>query len=189
MAGLYRSPPRRLASLRTLAPSYRTKAKDRLVVREMAFGSDHTVLFERLDEAVRFAPKPTAELFAKIIAGACIRIPILGKSGKAARLSGLVETRAWTDAALALIELELPSWKLRRLIWEEGEWFCSLSRQPNLPLALDDTADASHEVMALAILRAFLQARRRAAAVPHPVAAVPAIDPAQVRLLCCDNFA
>ena len=155
----------------------------------MAFGSDHTVLFERLDEAVRFAPKPTAELFAKIIAGACIRIPILGKSGKAAGLGGLVERRAWTDAALALIELELPSWKLRRLIWEEGEWFCSLSRQPNLPPALDNTADASHEVMPLAILRAFLQARRRAAAVPHPVAAVPAVDPAPVGLLCCDNFA
>ncbi len=155
----------------------------------MAFGSDHAVLLERLDEAVRFAPKPTAELFAMIMAGACIRIPILGKSGMAAGLGGLVESRAWTDAALAMIELELPNWKLRRLICENGEWFCSLSRQPNLPPALDDTADASHEVMPLAILLAFLQARRRAVAIPHPVAAVPAVDSALVGLLCCDNFA
>ena len=153
----------------------------------MAFGSDYAVLLERLDEAVRFAPKPTAELFAKIIASACIRIPVLGKSGKAAGIGGLVETRAWTDAALALIELELPTWKLRRLIWEEGEWFCSLSRQPNLPPALDDTADARHEVMPLAILLAFLQARRSAPAIPHPVAAVPPVDSAPVGLLCCDN--
>ncbi len=154
----------------------------------MAFGSDHAVLLERLDEAVRFAPKPTAELFAKIIAGACIRIPVFGKSRRAAGIGGLVESRAWTDAALALIELELPSWKLRRLIWEEGEWFCSLSRQPNLPAALDDTADASHEVMPLAILLAFLRARRKAAAMPNPVAAVPAVEPAPVGLLCCENF-
>ena len=28
-------------------------------------------------------------------------------------------------AALALVELELPAWKLRRLIYEDGEWLCS----------------------------------------------------------------
>ena len=57
----------------------------------------------------------------------------------------------------------MPGWKLRRLICENGEWFCSLSRQPNLPAALDDTADASHDVLPLAILLAFGGARRMAA--------------------------
>ena len=60
--------------------------------------------------------------------------------------------RAWNDAALALVELELPAWKLRRLVHENGKWHCSLSRHPNLPVALDDTATASHEVLPLAIL-------------------------------------
>jgi hypothetical protein len=73
---------------------------------------------------------------------ACTRLP----AGKAARIDQLIDAGAWNDAALALIELELPAWKLRRLVYEDGEWLCSLSRQPNLPLALDDTADARHEV-------------------------------------------
>jgi hypothetical protein len=34
-------------------------------------------------------------------------------SGKATRVRQLIAAEAWTDAALALIELELPQWKLR----------------------------------------------------------------------------
>jgi len=37
----------------------------------------------------------------------------------------LIESEAWTEAALALVELELPLWKLRRLVHEEGIWLCS----------------------------------------------------------------
>jgi len=40
----------------------------------------------------------------------------------AARIDQLIEARAWNDAALALVELELPAWKLRRLVYEDGEW-------------------------------------------------------------------
>ena len=73
----------------------------------------------------------------------------------------MVEAEAWTDAALALIEMELPGWKLRRLAYEDGEWICSLSSQPYLPAQIDDTADSNHEVLALALLSAFVEARRR----------------------------
>jgi hypothetical protein len=45
----------------------------------------------------------------------------------------------------------------------DREWLCSLSNQPQLPLGLDNVAEASHEVLPLAILLAFLQARRAAA--------------------------
>jgi hypothetical protein len=139
-------------------------------------GSD--CLVDRLDEAVRVASKPTPEPILQIIAGACSRIPLLTLSGKAAAIGQLIKLDAWVDAALTLIELELPGWKLRRLICEDGEWFCSLSRQPNLPATLDDTADGTHEVMSLAILLAFLEAM---ATVPQSVAAVPAVDPAAAR--------
>ncbi len=155
----------------------------------MAFAADYEVLFDRLDEELRLAPRPTPDLFANIIGSACSRIPILRKSGKAAKLYRLIETGAWTDAALALIELELPAWQLRRLVCENGEWICSLSRHPNVPVALDDTADAVHEVMPLAILLAFLQARRMAGVAARAIAAAPAIVAATDGLICCDNFA
>ena len=78
------------------------------------------------------------------------------------RVNRLIEAGAWTDATLALVELELPQWKLRGIVYEDGEWHCCLSRQPQLPLGLDEVAEASHEILPLAILIAFLQARRAA---------------------------
>jgi hypothetical protein len=155
----------------------------------MTFAADYAVLFDRLDEELRVAPKPTQDLFSKIIAGACSRIPVLSKSGKAGRIDRLIESGAWTDAALALIELELRSWTLRRLVRDGNEWFCSLSRQPNLPATLDDTADASHELMPLAILQAFLQARRLTEIAPEAVSTVPLMPPTTSGIICCDNFA
>ena len=154
----------------------------------MAFAADYAVLFDRLDEELRIAPEPALDLFAKIIAGVCTRIPVLSKSGKAGMIDRLIQCRAWTDAALSLIELELPAWKVRRLVYEDGEWLCSLSRQPNLPLEIDDTADASHEVLPLAILSAFVEARRRASTSHETTLAVPRQSSAPAGIVCCDNF-
>lgn len=144
--------------------------------------------FDRLMDRLRLAQSVTAELMAKVIADACVRLSVLNKV--AARIDSLTKVGAWTDAALVLIELELPAWKLRRLVYEDGEWSCSLSQKPNLPVALDDTADARHEVLPLAILGAFLEARRRSAAareVPSP--AVPLLRPESGCAVCSDNFA
>jgi hypothetical protein len=155
----------------------------------MTFAADWTVLYDRLDDELASAPQPATNLFSKIIAAACTRIPIRNKAGKAAKIDRLIEARAWTDAALALIEAELPAWKLRRLVCENGEWFCSLSRQPNLPVDLDDSADAVHQELPLAILRAFIEARRKnntetaAAVVPQFRQAGDGI------VACCDDFA
>src|SRR5665213_1260292 len=92
--------------------------------------------------------------------------------------------------ALTLIELELPAWKLRRLVYEDGEWFCSLSKQPNLPVALDDTADARHEVLPLAILSAFVEARCTTSAARETSSpTVPQVQPTSGIVICCDNFA
>jgi hypothetical protein len=154
----------------------------------MAFAADHAVLFDRLDEEVRQSPAPGQNLFAKIVAGACTRIPALSLSGQAARIDRLVAAGAWTEAALDLIALELPAWQLQRLIHDGGEWFCSLSRQPNLPISLDDAADGNHELMPLAILRAFLQARRMAAIAPQSASSVPQIPSDAASMMCCDNF-
>jgi hypothetical protein len=155
----------------------------------MAFAADYAVLYDRLDEELRFAPRPTPDLFAKIVGGACSRIAVLNKSEKAAQIDRLIKSNAWTDAALALLELELPAWKLRRLVYESGEWICSLTLRPNMPPTLDDTIDASHELMPLAILSAFVQARRSTDGTRQLVPAVPTVQSAMDQPVCCDNFA
>lgn len=154
----------------------------------MAFAADHAVLFDRLDDELRHAPAPAQGLFAKIVAGACSRIPVLSLSGKVDRIDRLIAAGAWTDAAFALIALELPAWRLRQLAYEDGEWHCALSRLPNLPAMFDDTADANHEVMPLAILRAFLKARRMVEIAPPAISAVPQIQIGANQSMCCDNF-
>jgi hypothetical protein len=155
----------------------------------MAFAADYMVLFDRLDEELRVAPQLDRSLFTKILVGACRRIPVLSKSAKAARIDRLIEAGAWTDAALAVIALELPDWQLRRLEYDGGEWFCSLSQGPILPAMLDDTADANHELMPLAILRAFFQARRVAEMAPRATSPVPQVSSVTDSFVCCDNFA
>ena len=150
----------------------------------------HADRLDRLIEQLRLAPALTPNLIGAVIADACTRLPVRHRAGKAARIDQLIEAGAWSDAALALIELELPAWKLRRLVYEDGEWFCSLSKQPDLPVALDDTADACHEVLPLAILSAFVEARRSTNATRETSSpTVPQVRPTSGYPVCCDNFA
>ena len=76
----------------------------------------HEDRLDRLTEQLRLAPALTPDLISNVIADACIRLPVLTRAGNAARIDQLIEAGAWSDAALALIELELPAWKLRRLV-------------------------------------------------------------------------
>src|SRR5262249_43405584 len=96
---------------------------------------------------------------ADVIARACPRLQSQHRSAKA-RVIRLIESGAFADATLALLELELPQWRLRRLIREDDEWHCSISKQLGLPVELDDMAEASHESLSLAILSALVEARR-----------------------------
>jgi hypothetical protein len=108
---------------------------------------------------------------------------------KAVRIDRLIEAGAWIEAALALVELERPTWKLQRLVYDNGEWLCSLSRQRNLPIGLDDSAEAALAVLPLAVLRALVEARRRSGTAPETIAAVPKVRPTSAGWICCDNFA
>ena len=136
-----------------------------------------------LEERLRRAHALTPDLMSDVITKACTQ------ATHQARVNQLIEAGAWTDATLAMVELELPSWNLRRLVREDGEWLCSLSKQPNLPLALDDTAEASHQVLPLAILGALLEARRQTEAMRETGSqAVPQVRPTSGYAVCCDNF-
>jgi hypothetical protein len=144
---------------------------------------------ERLEHDLRLAPAPAPSLFTRVIADACTRIPALRTAGKAARIDRLVAAGAWTDAAFAVIALELPAWQIRRLWREESAWFCSLSQRPAWPAALDDTADAAHEELPLAVLLALLQARRLSALAVGSGSRIPRVQQAADGTVCCDNFA
>jgi hypothetical protein len=152
----------------------------------LALDAEFLARLDRLDSDLRLTAVAAPSLFATVIADVCLRVPALGKSGKA-RIDRLVEVGAFTEAALALIALELPAWQLRRLVYQDGEWFCALSQRANIPAALDDCAEASHEALPLAVLSAFLQARRLAAA-KHGASA-SSVRPPEYGVLCCDNFA
>jgi hypothetical protein len=143
-----------------------------------------------LDRELHVAPAVTALLFRKVIeSGACTRLSALRQMGKTITLDRILESGAWTDAAITLIGFELPSWSVRRLVCEDGEWLCSLSRQPNLPIFLDELAEGSHAVLALAVLRAFVAARCRSAATQQVAAPVPLALPRPAYVFCCDNLA
>src|ERR1700692_100122 len=87
-----------------------------------------------LQERLRRAPGVTPDLMSKVAAGACTRIATRSWAAKAARINRLIESEAWTEAALALVELELPQWKLRRLVYEGGALLWSLRMQRDLPV-------------------------------------------------------
>ncbi len=128
-------------------------------------------------------------LIAEAIANDSARQRALSKADKIAGFLRLMEAGAWTEAALALIGIEQPAWKLRRLAYEDGEWYCSLSKRPNLPAELDETTDAHHEILPLAILRACSEAQSRTATVGLKESArVPQVKPAVANAICFDNF-
>jgi hypothetical protein len=144
--------------------------------------------FGRLEQQLRRAHALTLGIMAGVIREACTRFASQSPAAKA-KLNRLIEAGAWTDASLALVELELPQWKLRRLVYDDGEWLCSLSKQPGLPLGLDEVVETSHEVMPLAILIALLEARRATASSASDASPVPRVRPLPGYAVCCDSFA
>src|ERR1700712_234457 len=63
--------------------------------------------FPELDERLRDASKATTELMSQILARGRRPSASARRNAKAARLECLIRAEAWTDAALALIDLEL----------------------------------------------------------------------------------
>ncbi|HEX7919795.1 MAG TPA: hypothetical protein VF583_02505 [Bradyrhizobium sp.] len=113
-----------------------------------------------LGDRLRDAYTVTAEFMADIVSQTCRRFPSAGQSSKSARVERLIQSGAWTDAAIALLDLELPQWQIRRLVYDEGEWHCALSRERELPDWLDQSIETRHADLALAILSGFVEAQR-----------------------------
>jgi hypothetical protein len=90
---------------------------------------------------------------------------------------------------LALIAIELPRWQLRRLAYDDGEWYCALSNQREMPEWLDASVETHHPEMALAILDAFREAISSNS--PSHLVAVPPSSSRGTPFepMLCDNYA
>ncbi|MDH2349400.1 hypothetical protein QCM77_08950 [Bradyrhizobium sp. SSUT18] len=142
-----------------------------------------------LSKRLRNAHALTRPLMLEIIDHACRRFNSPGQSERATRVMRLVDAGAWTDAALALIALELPLWQVRRVAYDEGEWHCALSRERELPDWLDAAIEARHTDLALALLSAFVEVQALIVEVSRP--SVPSVRPALDALyepVGCENF-
>ena len=142
-----------------------------------------------LSKRLRDAPVVTATLMQEIIEHGCRRVLPSRSTARTARIECLIAAAAWTEAALALIELELPQWQLRRIAYDSGEWHCALSRERELPDWLDQSIDARHPDLALAILGTFIDAQ--AISRPQSRPSVPSVSRDANPLyapVCCDNF-
>ena len=169
-------------------PQFSIAAEDFPVAAPMSIDRDHNLLHE-LQEQLRGCETVTPDLMLNVIGRACFRFHAHGPELKA-RVARLIDCGAYIDAALALLEMELPLWKLRRLTFEDGAWYCALSKQPGVPAEIDDLAEASHESLPLAMLSAFVEARRISlAASEDRRKLVPQVRLAQGFAVCCDNFA
>lgn len=163
-----------------------------LVALEFIFAAEDiggmSPVIHRLAGRLHDADTVTAELFSEVIRDLCWRLPLVRRTKSFRLLERLVESSAWTDAALALLELELPQWQLRRIAYDTGEWHCALSRQRELPDWLDQSVEARHANLSLAILSALVEVKRadtlpaKTGGTAQPGAIVPLCEP-----MCCDN--
>lgn len=142
-----------------------------------------------LSDRLRGSDAVTDDLLGDVIRKYCRQPSSAGQIEKTARINQLIDSRAWTDAALALIDLELPLWQVRRIVYDQGEWHCALSRQRELPDWLDRSIEGCHADLPLAILCAFIDAKDAAASASR--GSVPFVQRAANALcepVCCDNF-
>jgi hypothetical protein len=155
----------------------------------MSLQREHRIQGELVDR-LRDAHAVTAELLHDVIRGACRRLLSARQAENPAQIERLAKSGAWTDAALALIELEIPQWRVRRIVYDAGEWHCALSRQRELPEWLDQSIEASHADLSLAILMAFAEVQRVSGSPARTsVPSVTRMADALCVPVCCDNFA
>ena len=64
---------------------------------------------------MRIADEATSKRHFEIVAVATLRLSVTSEAAHAAHLVQLIEADALTESAFALINLELPHWKLRRI--------------------------------------------------------------------------
>jgi hypothetical protein len=135
------------------------------------------------------ADAASSAILRNVASATCKRGQASRQSARLAQLQHFIDDGALIDASLAMIELELPAWSLRRIAYDDGKWHCGLSRHRELPHWLDDAVETSHASLPLALLGAYVEALQqfdsdRVALRPS----VPLTQPGSHERLCCENF-
>ena len=108
------------------------------------------------------------------------------QSGAAAHIDRLIECGAWTEAALGILDACCPRWQLSRLIYDGGEWYCRLSSQRELPDWLGQAIETHHQSLAMALLKATVEATQQEATADEATTPLP--RPAFDNLILCEDF-
>lgn len=153
-----------------------------MLAKAIGPGADAT-----LRDTVRQADAMTPALLRAIVAQSGRRLSLLNRQAMPVkRLDELLRAGAEIDTLLALMAVETPRWRLRRIVCDGGEWHCALGRDPNMPIEIDDLVETRHASLACAVALALLDAQTTAAGVESSVSDS---SPATVQTACCDNFA
>jgi hypothetical protein len=110
----------------------------------------------RLQRQIEASVEVTPALMAETVKAAAFDAGQTQRPEHAPAVHSFVQSKAWTDAALALIAC-LPKWQLRRICYEDRLWWCALKRTDSLFWA-EPEVDESHENMTLAVLKAVVTA-------------------------------
>ena len=110
----------------------------------------------RVHRAIEQSACPSYALMSDVVATICPRY-LHGRDDRSVRLRHWLETNAFREICLALVDWELPGWSVFRLAQDEGAWQCELN--PRQSAGGGDTeVEESHDDETLAILEAFLTA-------------------------------
>jgi len=150
---------------------------------------NHMAALDRITVRLDRADRLCGDLWTEIMTGAAERFAAMAGQPSVSRLNKFAADGAWVDAALALIEVELAAWRLRRIVLDDGEWHCALSRAPAVPEWLDQAVQASHRDLALALVKVAIEAiREMRSCKEREPRTVPQISCEPRQYLCCDNF-
>jgi hypothetical protein len=144
-----------------------------------------------LRDALSGAPAASAELISAALDVMAARCALPDRAGRTQRIRALIDTQAWTDAALAIVDLDR-SRTVRQISHDDGEWSCRIGSRWAVPDWLDDSALFLHPALPLAILGALLESLAQREEVAIPATSVPSSGSRRghsIPAVACDNYA
>jgi hypothetical protein len=161
-------------------------------VSRQTMSQPHTLrVATRLRNEICQAPAPNCELVSAALELMIARRPVPYPAARREQIRALIDAQGWTDAILAIADVDR-SRVIRYIVHEDGEWHCRIGSHLAVPHWLDDNAEFSHPVLALAILGALVETLRwvPAAAGSSPASASrrPTADTEAIPAVSCDNY-
>jgi hypothetical protein len=144
-----------------------------------------------LRDALGGAPAASAELISAALDVMAARCALPDRVSRTQRIGALIDAQAWTDAALAIVDLDR-SRAVRQITHEEGEWSCRIGSRWAVPDWLDGSALFLHPAPSLAILGALLESLAQREDQATAATSVPSSGSRRghsIPAVACDNYA